>query len=121
MAPLQDHIGLRRIFGAPYWSLSKWAKHKVKNAVNFIGAFEKALATEAQRHAADGVICGHIHTPALHDDFGLRYLNCGDWVESCTAIGERHDGTFEIITWTKVVEVPDEDEQTAALAPAQAA
>jgi UDP-2,3-diacylglucosamine pyrophosphatase LpxH len=65
-------------FGAPYWSLSKWAKHKVKNAVDFIGAFEKALAIEAHKHKADGVICGHIHTPALHDHFGLRYVNCGD-------------------------------------------
>ena len=93
--------GLRRVFGAPYWSLSKWAKHKVKNAVNFIGAFEKALATEAKKHNADGVICGHIHTPAIHDDFGLRYINCGDWVESCTAVGEMPDGQFEIITWTR--------------------
>ena len=55
--------GFRRVLGAPYWSLSKWAKLKVKNAVNYIGAFEKALATEAHRHQADGVICGHIHTP----------------------------------------------------------
>ena len=93
--------GLRRVFGAPYWSLSKWAKHKVKNAVNFIGAFEKALATEAKKHSADGVICGHIHTPAIHDDFGLRYINCGDWVESCTAVGETADGQFEIITWIR--------------------
>jgi UDP-2,3-diacylglucosamine pyrophosphatase LpxH len=37
----------------------------------------------------------------MHDDFGLRYVNCGDWVESCTAVAERHDGTFEIITWTQ--------------------
>jgi UDP-2,3-diacylglucosamine pyrophosphatase LpxH len=92
---------LRRIFGAPYWSLSKWAKMKVKNAVNYIGAFEKALATEAKHHHADGVICGHIHTAALHDDFGLRYINCGDWVESCTAVAENFDGSFEIITWTQ--------------------
>ena len=112
---------LQRVFGAPYWSLSKWAKHKVKNAVNFIGAFEKALATEAQRHRVDGVVCGHIHTPALHDEFGLRYVNCGDWVESCTAAAERHDGTFEIITWTKVHDVPEENERAAALAPVQAA
>ena len=47
------------------------------------------------------MICGHIHTPAIHDDYGLRYINCGDWVESCTAVAERHDGHFEIITWTK--------------------
>jgi UDP-2,3-diacylglucosamine pyrophosphatase LpxH len=59
-----------------------------------------ALATEAHRYKADGVICGHIHTPAIHDDFGIRYINCGDWVESCTAIAEGHDGQFEIITWT---------------------
>jgi UDP-2,3-diacylglucosamine pyrophosphatase LpxH len=91
----------RRIFGAPYWSLSKWAKHKVKNAVNFIGAFEKALATAARRHETDGVICGHIHTPAIHDKFGLPYINCGDWVESCTAVGERPDGTFEVIAWAQ--------------------
>ena len=90
----------RRVFGAPYWSLSKWAKLKVKNAVNYIGAFEKALATEAKHHHADGVICGHIHTAAMHDDFGLRYINCGDWVESCTAVAEHDDGQFEIITWT---------------------
>ncbi len=92
--------GFRRVVGAPYWSLSKWAKLKVKNAVNHIGAFEKALATEAARHGADGVICGHIHTAALHDDFGLRYVNCGDWVESCTAVGEHADGRFEIIDWS---------------------
>ena len=92
---------LLRVFGRPYGSLSKWAKMKVKNAVNFIGAFEKALATEAKHHQADGVICGHIHTAALHDDFGLRYINCGDWVESCTAVAEHMDGTFEIITWTR--------------------
>jgi UDP-2,3-diacylglucosamine pyrophosphatase LpxH len=96
--------GLRRVFGAPYWSLSKWAKMKVKNAVNFIGAFEKALATEAKRHDADGVICGHIHTAALHDEFGLRYINCGDWVESCTAVAEHEDGRFEVITWTQTGE-----------------
>ncbi len=90
----------RRVLGAPYWSLSKWAKLKVKNAVNYIGAFEKALATEARHHQAEGVICGHIHMAAMHDDYGLRYINCGDWVESCSAVVEGHDGNFEIIVWT---------------------
>ena len=89
---------LRRRLGFPYWSLSQWAKLKVKNAVNYIGEFEKALAAEAQRHDVDGVICGHIHHAAIHDDFGVRYVNCGDWVESCTAVVEHHDGRFEIVT-----------------------
>jgi UDP-2,3-diacylglucosamine pyrophosphatase LpxH len=92
--------GLRRRLGFPYWSLSQWAKLKVKNAVNYIGDFEKTLVAEAQRHGVDGVICGHIHKAAIHDDFGIRYINCGDWVESCTAIAEHADGRFEIITWT---------------------
>ena len=91
---------IRRMLRLPYWSLSQWAKHKVKNAVNFIGAFETTLAAEAQRHNADGVICGHIHHAAIHDKFGVRYINCGDWVESCTAIAEHEDGRIEIITWT---------------------
>ena len=92
---------MRRRLGAPYWSLSQWAKLKVKNAVNFIGAFEEALATEAKRQRADGVICGHIHYATMHHRFGLHYINCGDWVESCTAVAEREDGTFEIIDWTQ--------------------
>jgi UDP-2,3-diacylglucosamine pyrophosphatase LpxH len=91
---------IRRRLGFPYWSLSQWAKQKVKNAVNYIGNFEQTLSAEAQRHGADGVICGHIHHAAIHDDFGIRYVNCGDWVESCTAIAEHEDGRFEIITWT---------------------
>jgi UDP-2,3-diacylglucosamine pyrophosphatase LpxH len=98
---------IRRRLGFPYWSLSRWAKLKVKNAVNYIGDFEKTLAGEAQRFAADGVICGHIHHAVIHDQFGVRYLNCGDWVESCTAIIEHRDGRFEIITWTEAMgEIP---------------
>lgn len=91
---------LRRLFGVPYWSLSQWAKWKVKNAVNYIGAFERTLAGEAKRHGADGVICGHIHYATIRDENGIRYMNCGDWVESCTALVEHGDGGFEILNWT---------------------
>ena len=90
---------VRRRLGFPYWSLSQWAKLKVKNAVNYIGEFEKTLAAEAGRTEADGVICGHIHHAVIREDVGVRYLNCGDWVESCTAIAEHEDGRFEIIRW----------------------
>ena len=91
---------IRRRLGFPYWSLSQWLKLKVKNAVSYIGEFEKTLVAEARRRGAEGVICGHIHHAAIHEKFGVRYLNCGDWVESCTAIAEHADGRFEIITWT---------------------
>jgi UDP-2,3-diacylglucosamine pyrophosphatase LpxH len=91
---------VRRRLGFPYWSLSQWAKLKVKNAVSYIGEFEKTLVAEAHRHGVHGVVCGHIHHAAIHSDFGIRYVNCGDWVESCTAIVEHADGTLEIIAWT---------------------
>ena len=90
---------VRRWLGLPYWSVSQWAKLKVKQAVNHIGDFERALVLEAKRHDAAGVICGHIHHAAIHDAFGPRYVNCGDWVESCTAIAEHPDGRLEIIAW----------------------
>jgi UDP-2,3-diacylglucosamine pyrophosphatase LpxH len=89
----------RRLLGLPYWSLSQWAKLKVKNAVNFIGSFERTLAAEASRHDCAGVICGHIHHAIITTHHGVRYLNCGDWVESCTAIVEHFDGEFELVRW----------------------
>jgi UDP-2,3-diacylglucosamine pyrophosphatase LpxH len=106
------------MFGVPYWSLSQWAKQKVKNAVNYIGAFETALAAEARRHGADGVICGHIHYAVIRDEQGIRYMNCGDWVESCTALAEHEDGHFEIITWS---DLSRREAQLPQVAPARAA
>ncbi|HEY8383179.1 MAG TPA: UDP-2,3-diacylglucosamine diphosphatase [Microvirga sp.] len=95
---------VRRRLGLTYWSLSAWAKLKVKNAVNFIGQFEELLAAEARRFGVDGVVCGHIHHAALHQDFGLAYVNTGDWVESCTAVIERYDGTLELVRWAEVAQ-----------------
>jgi UDP-2,3-diacylglucosamine pyrophosphatase LpxH len=92
---------VRRHLGLTYWSLSQWAKLKVKDAVNLIGDFENALVAEAKRREVDGIICGHIHHAAIHDRLGIRYINCGDWVESCTAVAETYDGRFEIIRWAE--------------------
>lgn len=89
----------RRLSGMGYWSLSAWAKMKVKNAVNFIGDFEKTLALEAKRKNADGVICGHIHHATIKQIDGALYINTGDFVESCSAVVEHQDGHFEIIYW----------------------
>ena len=91
---------IRRRFGFGYWSFSSWAKLRVKNAVNHIGRFEEVLSSEPARSNVQGVICGHIHHAALHDDFGVRYINTGDWVESCTGVVERYNGQFEIVRWT---------------------
>ena len=92
----------RRRLGFPYWSLSAYLKHKVKNAVEFIGEFESALADEAKRRDAQGVICGHIHHATIRDIGGITYCNDGDWVESCTALVEHESGELEIIPWLEV-------------------
>jgi UDP-2,3-diacylglucosamine pyrophosphatase LpxH len=92
---------MRRKLGIPYWSLSAWAKSKVKGAVNFIGDFEATLTAEAARHAVDGVVCGHIHHPIIRNMGDLLYVNTGDWVESCSAVIEDYEGRFELIRWTR--------------------
>ncbi|ERF80429.1 UDP-2,3-diacylglucosamine diphosphatase [Bradyrhizobium sp.] len=115
-AALASNVWLNRIrrqFGFGYWSFSSWAKLRVKNAVNHIGRFEEVLSSEARRRNVQGVICGHIHHAAMHDEFGVRYINTGDWVESCTGVVERYDGQFEIVRWTD----PQPASNAAGLAP----
>lgn len=93
----------RRWFNLPYWSLSKHAKHKVKDAVAFISRFEEVVAHEAARLKVDGVVCGHIHTAEERSFGDLVYYNDGDWVESCTALVEHHDGRMEILHWAEEI------------------
>jgi UDP-2,3-diacylglucosamine pyrophosphatase LpxH len=90
---------LRRHLGWGYWSLAGYLKYRVKSAVAYIGEFEHALSEEARRRGAHGVICGHIHHAADRDIGGLRYLNCGDWVESRTALVEDASGEIRVVRW----------------------
>lgn len=89
----------RQRLGLPYWSLSKTAKHKVKNAVEFISRFEQVVAHEAGARGVDGVVCGHIHTAEMRSIGGIDYYNDGDWVEGCTALVEHFDGRMELLHW----------------------
>ena len=87
----------RRLFGLPYDSLSQAIKARVKSACNFISNFEQALVAEARAGGFDGVVCGHIHKAEQRMIGTLEYLNCGDWVESCTALVEHEDGRIELL------------------------
>jgi UDP-2,3-diacylglucosamine pyrophosphatase LpxH len=87
----------RRLFGLPYDSLSQAIKARVKSACNFISNFEQALVAEARAGGFDGVVCGHIHKAEQRRIGDLEYLNCGDWVESCTALVEHDDGRIELL------------------------
>ena len=91
---------VRRACGLPYWSFSAWSKSKVKQAVNFISAYEEAVVLDGRKHGADIVLCGHIHCAAYRHMDDILYVNTGDWVESNTAVVEHHDGQLELIHWT---------------------
>ena len=80
---------------------SQYLKTRVKKAIDFIFHFEKNITSYCKKRGFDGVICGHIHHAEIKQIDDIIYMNDGDWVESCTALVEHHDGKWEIITWTK--------------------
>jgi UDP-2,3-diacylglucosamine pyrophosphatase LpxH len=95
---------VRHRLGKPYWSLSGAIKRRVKKAVKFMSNFENLVVQQAKQSGVDGVICGHIHQPAMKELDGLLYCNTGDWVESCTALVEHQDGKVELIYWREELE-----------------
>jgi UDP-2,3-diacylglucosamine pyrophosphatase LpxH len=95
---------LRRLFGLEYWSLASYLKHRVKNAVQYISSFERAVAHAARKRGVDGVVCGHIHRAEITDIDGITYCNDGDWVESCTALVEDMNGRLAIWHWPQMRE-----------------
>jgi UDP-2,3-diacylglucosamine pyrophosphatase LpxH len=101
----------RRRLGYPYWSLSAYLKHKVKNATAFITRFEECVAAEAARAGVDGVVCGHIHKAEIRRIGDILYCNDGDWVESCSVLVEHVDGRLELLHWDRILAdaVPDPD------------
>lgn len=92
---------VRRRFKLPYWSLSAYLKKRVKNAVQFICAYEEAVAAAARERQVDGVVCGHIHSAEIRQIGDITYYNDGDWVESCTALVEEPDGAMRLVDWAE--------------------
>ena len=88
---------MRRLLRMQPWSLAKYLKHKAKLAANYIGEFEKEMSLYCKRKGYDGIICGHIHHAEITQYDGIVYMNDGDWCESCTALVENYDGTWEIL------------------------
>lgn len=102
---MNHHVNrIRKLFNYSYWSLAAYLKHKVKNAVSYIGCFEDALAHFAKEREVDGIVCGHIHHAEIRKIDDILYCNDGDWVESCTAMFEHPDGKLELVHWAKQYE-----------------
>ena len=92
---------LRRRLGLPHWSLALWLSQKSGKARKFVDAFEQAVSEAAARRGYDGVVCGHIHRPAIKNIAGVQYYNTGDWMDSCTALVEPHRGPIRLGRWFK--------------------
>jgi len=45
------------------------------------------------------VLCGHIHSAAIREFGNVSYYNCGDWVESCTALVEDENGMISLLNY----------------------
>lgn len=88
---------LRAFFGLKRWSISAYVKRTVKDAVNFISSFEKSVSHYAKINDMDGVVAGHIHCPTVKEIDGVEYYNCGDWVESLSALVEDESGKIHLI------------------------
>lgn len=93
-------LSRRKLGIGGHWSLADYAKRNVLKAVAYIGDFEQVAARAAAHKQMDGVVCGHIHTPAAKSVDGVSYYNCGDWVDSCTALVEHLDGRMELVRST---------------------
>lgn len=94
------NLGRRRL-NLPYWSLATCLKSKIKNVGHYIATFERTIIHSAHRHKVDGIVCGHIHHPALRIENGVLYGNCGDWVEHCTALVEDDAGQWSMLAWAE--------------------
>lgn len=91
--------------GRSYWSLSSFVKSHLSQARSYIEQFEALVAEQARDEGYDGVICGHIHQPALKKINGVDYCNDGDWVEHCTCLAEDDQGNIELLHWSNAQHV----------------
>jgi UDP-2,3-diacylglucosamine pyrophosphatase LpxH len=87
----------RRLKIPGYWSLAGYAKRRVKTAVSFIFDFEDSVIHAVRERGLDGVVCGHIHRASIRETDRITYVNCGDWVDSCSAAVEHLDGRIELV------------------------
>jgi UDP-2,3-diacylglucosamine pyrophosphatase LpxH len=96
---------IRLRLGMRYWSLSEFLKRQSRAAEHYIQRYAQAGLASARQRGLDGIVCGHIHRPALADVDGMVYANDGDWVENLSALAEHTDGTLSLLHWNNEVRV----------------
>jgi len=90
---------VRRLLGFGYWSFASYIKLKAKRAMKYVNDYEEALIQFARKSEACGIICGHIHRPEIRQVGDVVYMNCGDWIENCTALVEDFTGKISLINF----------------------
>lgn len=78
-------------------SIARYAKRNVKLICTFIGHYERKVMDALEESGCDGIVCGHIHKPEINTETG--YYNCGDWIDSCTALVELNDGALTLVDY----------------------
>lgn len=89
-----------------YWSLAGYIKKHIKGANEAIARYREACCKRASDMGLDGVICGHIHHPETTYEHGVHYINDGDWIENCSALGEDEQGNLSLIYWLETANKP---------------
>lgn len=93
----RNHARWLRWRDKPYWSLAGAIKTRIGRVQQLLKTYRQLALARAEQEQLDGIVCGHIHHAALHQQGERVYANCGDWVESCTLLAERHCGSLTLI------------------------
>jgi UDP-2,3-diacylglucosamine pyrophosphatase LpxH len=110
-----EHSGREKI------DIRRGIKQRVKRFIARRNDFEENILEAALAERYDGVICGHVHRPAILEgtEKGL-YVNTGDWVEHGTAVVEHYDGTLELVSWESLMGSADSGQTQGTAAPTSA-
>lgn len=93
---------LFRLRSAVFRDAQAWMpriKRLSRRWTDYVRKFEDAIAKAGQEVGVDVVLCGHIHVPTMRRIGSVLYINCGDWVEHCTAVVEDDDGSLRLLDW----------------------
>ncbi|MDO5631763.1 MAG: UDP-2,3-diacylglucosamine diphosphatase [Paracoccus sp. (in: a-proteobacteria)] len=91
---------VRERLGRDGWDGLESALARFNRLIRSGDRFQDRLTDMARARGFDGIVCGHFHKPALHRNHDMLYVNCGDWIEHCSAVTESFDGTLRLIRWT---------------------
>jgi len=82
----------------PKWSAK--IKDKAKSLTQWLSGVDEKMLGRARREGLHGIVTGHTHHAEVrYIRNGVTSFNCGDWVESCTALAEDFQGNIRIVKW----------------------